>query len=120
MHAVGWRVVASVALDEATAGDETVAAAIVTVAAESGTFGPPLVSCRETRYIGVLAYLAQCAPSPVVPRPGDGSYSSTGLPTCRYRRGTIYFNPRAHSGYVTDDGNYHHRPGFWTTSQTAA
>ena len=80
MHAVGWRVVASVALDEATAGDETVAAAIVTVAAESGTFGPPLVSCRETRYIGVLAYLAQCAPSPVVPRPGDGSYSSTGLP----------------------------------------
>ena len=42
MHAVGWRVVASVALDEATAGDETVAAAIVTVA-ESGTFGPPLV-----------------------------------------------------------------------------
>ena len=33
-----------------------------------------------TRYIGVLSYLAPCAPSPVVPCPGDGSYSSTGLP----------------------------------------
>ena len=33
MHAVGWRVVASAALDEAAAGDETVAVAIVAVAA---------------------------------------------------------------------------------------
>ena len=35
---------------------------------------------QPTRNIGVLDYLAPCAPSPVVPCPGDGSYSSTGLP----------------------------------------
>jgi hypothetical protein len=33
MHAVGWRVVASAALDEADAGDETVAAATAAVTA---------------------------------------------------------------------------------------
>ena len=33
MHAVGWRVVASAALDEAAAGDETVAAATAAVTA---------------------------------------------------------------------------------------
>eukprot|EP00964_Phaeocystis_antarctica_P016003 scaffold8850_cov72-Phaeocystis_antarctica.AAC.16 len=26
-----------------------------------------------------------------------------GSQTCTHLRGTIYFNPRAHSGYVTDD-----------------
>ena len=36
MHAVGWRVVASAALDEAAAGDETVAAATAAVAAATG------------------------------------------------------------------------------------
>ena len=33
MHAVGWRVVASAALDEAAAGDDTEAVAIMAVAA---------------------------------------------------------------------------------------
>eukprot|EP00964_Phaeocystis_antarctica_P107017 scaffold71789_cov53-Phaeocystis_antarctica.AAC.1 len=42
-----------------------------------------------TCYIGVLYYLDQCAPSPVVPRPGDGSYSSTGLPD-------VYISTRNH------------------------
>ena len=50
MHAVGWRVVASAALDEAAAGDETVAVAIVAVAAcgadggwlDAQRVGPPI------------------------------------------------------------------------------
>ena len=58
MHAVGWRVVASAALDEAAAGDETVAVAIVAVAA----CGADAAGWTPNELPPVAVYLPHSAP----------------------------------------------------------
>ena len=64
-----------------------------------------------TRYIGVPRYIGVLPPRV---RPLRWSLALVTVPTrplgpqtCTYGGRTIYFNPLAHSGYVTDDGNYH-------------